>query len=258
MTTAHRPTWKPAVGTSINIGFKSQQVSVKDQIGMTKLKFRQVGQSSKNEMEERNILEELEKREYEQLSAKNKAILEIEKEEKKIDSIALLKNHEEKKEEIKQYNDSDVDYDERDDEFDSSRYFFIIYIICYYYHNNHHYHNYFSDEESDEDDDDDEDDELELQRELEKIKAERALAQAKKEEEERAIEEALTKESALRGNPLLNLGGNSNTDEKLKRKWNDDVVFRNQTRTEPEQKKRFVNDTIRSDFHRSFLKKYIH
>mmetsp|Transcript_6238 Transcript_6238/g.6517 ORF Transcript_6238/g.6517 Transcript_6238/m.6517 type:complete len:236 (+) Transcript_6238:50-757(+) len=235
MTTAHRPTWKPAVGTSINIGFKSQQVSVKDQIGMTKLKFRQVGQSSKNEMEERNILEELEKREYEQLSAKNKAILEIEKEEKKIDSIALLKNHEEKKEEIKQYNDSDVDYDERDDEFDSS-----------------------SDEESDEDDDDDEDDELELQRELEKIKAERALAQAKKEEEERAIEEALTKESALRGNPLLNLGGNSNTDEKLKRKWNDDVVFRNQTRTEPEQKKRFVNDTIRSDFHRSFLKKYIH
>jgi Cwf15/Cwc15 cell cycle control protein len=30
-----------------------------------------------------------------------------------------------------------------------------------------------------------------------------------------------------------------------------------QARTEPEKKKRFINDTIRSDFHRSFLKKYV-
>ncbi|CAN0461910.1 unnamed protein product, partial [Ectocarpus fasciculatus] len=43
----------------------------------------------------------------------------------------------------------------------------------------------------------------------------------------------------------------------VKRQWNDDVVFRNQSRSEPELKKRFVNDTIRSDFHRSFLKKYV-
>ena len=43
----------------------------------------------------------------------------------------------------------------------------------------------------------------------------------------------------------------------VKRRWNDDVVFRNQTKDEPEQKKRFINDTIRSDFHRSLLKKYI-
>jgi protein CWC15 len=45
--------------------------------------------------------------------------------------------------------------------------------------------------------------------------------------------------------------------QQVKRKWNDDVVFRQQTRSEPETKKRFVNDTIRNDFHRSFLKKYI-
>lgn len=43
----------------------------------------------------------------------------------------------------------------------------------------------------------------------------------------------------------------------LKRRWNDDVVFRNQAKDEPEKKKRFINDTIRSDFHRSFLKKFI-
>lgn len=40
-------------------------------------------------------------------------------------------------------------------------------------------------------------------------------------------------------------------------RWNDDVVFKGQARTEPEQKKRFVNDTIRNDFHRRFLTKYI-
>ena len=56
-------------------------------------------------------------------------------------------------------------------------------------------------------------------------------------------------------NPLLN-------DEPMgavKRKWNDDVVFRNQARGAPEKKgKTFVNDTIRNDFHKRFLAKYIH
>jgi protein CWC15 len=44
---------------------------------------------------------------------------------------------------------------------------------------------------------------------------------------------------------------------KMKRRWNDDVVFKNQARNEPEVKKRFINDTIRNDFHRRFLNKYI-
>ena len=34
-------------------------------------------------------------------------------------------------------------------------------------------------------------------------------------------------------------------------------MFRNQTRTEPKKPRRFVNDTVRSDFHRRFLTKYI-
>ena len=103
---------------------------------------------------------------------------------------------------------------------------------------------------------DEEDDELELQRELERIKAERAAAQEKKEAEQRLAEEAAQREGALRGNPLVSLDGGGS--ERVKRRWNDDVVFRHQTRSEPEQKKRFINDTIRSDFHRSFLKKYVH
>merc|ERR1712146_399324 len=40
--------------------------------------------------------------------------------------------------------------------------------------------------------------------------------------------------------------------EALSRRWDDDVVFKNQARDEPKLKKRFVNDTIRNDFHRRF------
>jgi protein CWC15 len=124
MTTAHRPTWKPAVGGVKNHGFVSQQTSAKDQVGMTTLKFRQIGQSNPEEMERRSFLDELEKREYEQLSEKNKAILQIESEEKKVDSIALLKNHAEvvtATGSSSKFDDSDADFDDRDNEFDSSR-----------------------------------------------------------------------------------------------------------------------------------------
>ncbi len=94
-----------------------------------------------------------------------------------------------------------------------------------------------------------------MQRELERIKAERQAAAAKREEEERLMNEKNDREAALKGNPLMNLS-NDNVGG-IKRRWNDDVVFRNQALSEPELKKRFVNDTIRNDFHRSFLKKYI-
>lgn len=43
----------------------------------------------------------------------------------------------------------------------------------------------------------------------------------------------------------------------VKRRWDDDVVFKNQARGEPKAHKRFINDTIRSDFHRRFLTRYI-
>lgn len=40
-------------------------------------------------------------------------------------------------------------------------------------------------------------------------------------------------------------------------RWDDDVVFKNQARGETKKAKRFINDTIRSDFHRKFLHKYM-
>lgn len=103
---------------------------------------------------------------------------------------------------------------------------------------------------------DEEDETAELMRELAKIKAERAekaaaeaAAQAKKEEEQRERDIAF-------GNPLLN----PRKDEYgVKRRWDDDVVFKNQARGTEEsgKEKRFVNDLLRSDFHRRFMDKYV-
>ncbi|KAI1213056.1 Pre-mRNA-splicing factor Cwf15/Cwc15 [Annulohypoxylon truncatum] len=106
-----------------------------------------------------------------------------------------------------------------------------------------------SDEDSDE-----EDEEAELLRELERVRQERAQ---KREEEERAKAaaeaEEREREIAL-GNPLMNP-----TSFNTKRRWDDDVVFKNQARgTEDKNKKKeFINDMLRSDFHKRFMNKYV-
>lgn len=105
-------------------------------------------------------------------------------------------------------------------------------------------------------------------RELEKIKKER-LEQKEKEEQARAAEEEEKREVDIaRGNPLLNT-----QDFNVKRRWDDDVVFKNQARgTEQKRGPEFVNvcwipfifsmlldlanvsqDLLRSDFHKRFM-----
>lgn len=68
-------------------------------------------------------------------------------------------------------------------------------------------------------------------------------ARLAEEEEQREIDVA-------RGNPLLNT-----RDFAMKRRWDDDVVFKNQARgTEDRNKKKeFINDMLRSDFHKKFM-----
>ncbi|KFH43221.1 Pre-mRNA-splicing factor-like protein [Hapsidospora chrysogenum ATCC 11550] len=116
-----------------------------------------------------------------------------------------------------------------------------------------------ADDESDEedsgseDDSDGDDEDAELQRELERVRREREEKKRKEEEERAKVEaEARERDIAL-GNPLLN-----KQDYTLKRRWDDDVVFKNQARgTEDKGRKEFVNDLIRSDFHRRFMNKYV-
>lgn len=110
------------------------------------------------------------------------------------------------------------------------------------------------DEESDESDSDDDD--AELRAELGRIRAERA------EEARRVVEEAATA-AAAGDNPLmadrLDDGASeaSGAPAFVKRRWDDDVVFKNQARRAPAPEVRFVNDTTRNDFHRRFMKRFV-
>lgn len=77
--------------------------------------------------------------------------------------------------------------------------------------------------------------------------------------EKREAEEQIRIQNILQGNPLLTYGPGAapKVNQKVKRRWNDDVVFKNCARTEPEKNTTFINDCIRSDFHRKFMDKYI-
>ena len=114
-----------------------------------------------------------------------------------------------------------------------------------------------SSESSEESDDDEEDETAELMRELAKIKAERAEAAAKAAAEQAAKDQEQREKDIALGNPLLN--AEQGRDFGVKRRWDDDVVFKNQARGTEERgkEKRFVNDLLRSDFHRRFMDKYV-
>ncbi len=122
-----------------------------------------------------------------------------------------------------------------------------------------------SEDDEDDEDDDEDDDDAALLAELEKIRAERAVERERKASEEREELERQEETRAAVGNPLLgNVGDDdtasvatSATSFAVKRRWNDDVVFKDQARGERKPTQRFVNDTIRNDFHRRFLKRYI-
>ncbi|KAK4179278.1 Pre-mRNA-splicing factor Cwf15/Cwc15 [Triangularia setosa] len=122
-----------------------------------------------------------------------------------------------------------------------------------------------SSEEDEEEDDDDsdsdsdsDDEEAELQRELERVRRERAEKREREEKERLAAEEAEREKDIALGNPLLNSNTNR-ADFNIKRRWDDDVVFKNQARGTEEKgkKKEFINDLLRSDFHKRFMSKYV-
>ena len=82
---------------------------------------------------------------------------------------------------------------------------------------------------------------LALQKELERVKLEKKLK----------AEQTISGELISSTNPLLEKAP-------IERRWDDDVIFRNQAKGEPDKKqKRFVNDIVRSDAHKDFLKKHI-
>jgi protein CWC15 len=111
-----------------------------------------------------------------------------------------------------------------------------------------------NDDDDDDSDESDGDDTAELLAELNRIKQERVLDEAKREAEQKARDEQIRMESILKGNPLTSAKG----EFRVKRRWDDDVVFKNCSREDvTEKEKPFINDTLRSEFHKKFMEKYI-
>lgn len=229
MTTAARPTWAPAKGGNEQGGTRifgpSQKYSSRDLAAHTNLKPRKEGQDTQDELQKRNLREELEERERRHFSSKDKSY--SDDRDRRRGHLLLEGSKRDAEDRIvprhEDADDSDVDVK--------------------------------SDDESDGEDDDDEDDTEALLAELEQIKRERAEEKARQEQQKQE-EELKAKEAELvRGNPLINF--NNPTNFNVKRRWDDDVVFKNQARGEAKAPKRFINDTIRNDFHRKFLQKYM-
>ncbi|THG95171.1 hypothetical protein EW026_g6435 [Hermanssonia centrifuga] len=126
-------------------------------------------------------------------------------------------------------------------------------------------------DEDDDDDDDEEDDTAELLRELEKIKRERAEEKDRQEREQSASSAAVRDAEIATANPLLNLaaalgqtpnGVNTTVPGTfaVKRRWDDDLIFKNQAMSSRDKDKgsgQFVNDLLRTEFHKKFMAKFI-
>ncbi|TYK13779.1 protein CWC15-like protein [Cucumis melo var. makuwa] len=243
MTTAARPTWAPAKGGNEQGGTRifgpSQKYSSRDIASHTTLKPRKEGQDTHDELQRRNLRDELEDRERRHFSSKNKSY--DDRDHRKGSQLLLEGGKRDIEDRIipRSLDADDSDVDVKSD--DESLFLGLVlkYIMFY---------------GSDDDDDDDEDDTEALLAELEQIKKERAEEKLRKERQEREEELKVKEAELLRGNPLLNEQPSSFS---VKRRWDDDVVFKNQARGESKTPKRFINDTIRNDFHRKFLQKYM-
>ncbi|KAJ7072909.1 Pre-mRNA-splicing factor Cwf15/Cwc15 [Mycena amicta] len=251
MSTAHRPTWDPAQAKDIKGG--SRQFSARDMAMHTKLKFRQVGQTSAAEVKQRDLRAELAVAELEAKNKKRKAEglppLALEggassaqpaddesnKRRKLLAESLALDRDDDDDNEPEDKGKETMDVDGSGSESDS---------------------------------DDDEDETAELLRELEKIKRERAEEKARVEHEQSAADAATREAEIATSNPLLNLAaalgqnptGISTTvpgSFAVKKRWDDDLIFKNQSANQKDRPTHFVNDLLRTEFHKRFMAKFI-
>ncbi|XP_032695438.1 spliceosome-associated protein CWC15 homolog [Lontra canadensis] len=228
MTTAARPTFEPARGGRGKGEGDLSQLSKQylSRYLHTKIKYRQTTQDAPEEVHNRDFRRELEERERAAAREKNRD--RPTREHTTSSSVS-------KKPQLHQIPVVNLDADDplMDEE----------------------------DEDEDFEEQSDDDDTAALLAEIEKNKKERAEKLARKEQEQKAEEERIRMENVLSGNPLLNLTGPSQplANFEVKRRWDDDVVFKNCAKGVDDQKKdrRFVNDTQLSEFHKKFMEKYI-
>jgi len=223
----------------------------------TKLKFRQPGQTSTDDVKKRDLRAELLAAEAEARNKKRKAEGKppLEEDVRKAAAIESPKEgapvaEEDEANKRRKLLQEALEMDKDDDEDDQGE---------------------KNDDEGDESDEDseEEDDTAELLRELEKIKRERSEEKARQEAEQNAQQSADREAEIATGNPLLNLaaalgqnptGINTTTPGtfSVKRRWDDDLVFKNQAMSSRKNEGgQFVNDLLRTEFHKKFMTKFI-
>ncbi|KFD55839.1 hypothetical protein M514_03278 [Trichuris suis] len=221
MTTAHRATYTPAQGgfgkNEADLSKLSKQYSSRDLPSHTKLKYRQTGQASADELKSRDFLYELENREREAAGKRRPSAP---------DSPPLTK----KKTQNEPATAAAAAIGDADESPERA----------------------YDEEETE----DEQDDTAELLAELARIKAEREAERAAEEAKRQAEEEQIRVDKILHGNPLLT---STKQDFKVQRRWDDDVVFKNCAKGISEKKSEptFINDALRSEFHKKFMEKYI-
>lgn len=259
MTTAHRPTFDPARGKDAQRGVAYHQRLLP---AHKTLKFRQAGQGTTTENGARDLRAELLRAERIHFAKKEGRELSPEEDDNVLLSINDTPATDITSRGVKRNaqggdkaNGDEADQEEAEEDYETKRRRVLEETRAIDADSESGSDNSENDDDDDDSssDEESEDEEADLMRELAKIKAERA-EQAAKEAADRAAKEEEQKEFDIaRGNPLLNP-----KDYNMKRRWDDDVVFKNQARgTEEKKGKEFVNDLLRSDFHRRFMSKYV-
>ncbi|KAK4052901.1 complexed with cef1p [Microbotryomycetes sp. JL221] len=292
MSSAHRPTWDPAQGKAAR--GNSRIYSVRDMAAHTRLKFRQPGQGSTTEVERRDLKAELLAAEREAAERKaqgqsgfvpDQKLLMLENQQKQTE---LDQVEQKRRKVLQQAVANNIDADDDDDDDDDGE--------AQRDSDNDNdqdaeattrpdkgkgkaVDNGTNGQDNDDDDDDDDDDDsdsdddedetAELLRELEKIKRERAEEKERLERERLESEQVDREEEIAMGNPLLNLQAalgrtpsassttSTSTSFGVKRRWDDDVIFKNQSMKDDKPKPEFVNDLLRTNYHRKFIKRFI-
>jgi protein CWC15 len=222
----------------------------------TKLKFRQVGQTSVDEVKKRDLRSELLVAEQEARNKRRKVEgkppLPIEgKSATENGDVKAIENEESNKRKKLLQEALELDKDDSESEEDEA---------------NDENKVDGDESESDEDEDDDTD---ELLKELERIKRQRAEEKTRQEHEQSKQDAAAREFDVATNNPLLNLAaalGQSpatlNTTAPgtfaVKRRWDDDLIFKNQAVTLKDKPSgQFVNDLLRTEFHRKFMSRFV-
>ncbi|EIW67575.1 hypothetical protein TREMEDRAFT_33472 [Tremella mesenterica DSM 1558] len=247
MSQAHRPTWNPTQGRETKSG--SQQVSKHALAAYTKLKFRQPGQTSTSDVVRRDLRADLLAAERLAAEKKRKASG-IEEPVTVSTNLRINVDEDEERKKRRKVLEQAAELDKDDSDDDSKN-------------------EPEEDDDSEESDSDDEDETAALMAELESIKRERAAEKARQEAESSAKQTASREAEIATGNPLLNLQaalgqtpstpGSTTTTFAVKRRWDDDVIFKNQAAgvSDKPKKGEFVNDLLRSEFHKKFMLKWV-